>query len=299
MLCMVLRLDPRHPLVWRDPFTIQFGGDEPLVIVHDVDTVIERMLAALTSGISPSGLAMIGGARADSLHEQLAPVLVAQQQRGGTIVIVGRTGVADRVAHVLAAEGIDVKVARDAAAAATAHADFGIAIADFVLDPQVVGLWLRRDIPHIAATIGDSLITIGPVIEPGDGPCLHCLHLWQRDADPSWAAIATQLLGKHAQVSELVATEAAAAIAWVALKRLRGTPIAGNSGVSEQLRVRIDDGHREVRLVAVHPECECQDAISVGAAHPTARSESDSAVAVSHHPVDVLPTRVTIAPAHA
>jgi hypothetical protein len=306
---MVLQLDPRHPLVWRDPFTIQFGADEPVVIVHDVDTVTERMLAALVSGISVSGLTMIGGSKAEPLHELLAPVLVVPPTANSTIVIIGRTGITDRVAHLLATEGLTVQVARDAAAAADAPADLGIAIADFVHDPQVAGVWLRRDIPHVAATIGDSTITIGPVVEPGVGPCLHCVHEWQSDADPAWTAIATQLWGKPAAPSELVAAEAAAAIARVARERLRGAVGNGAAGdgvagareehLGEQLRIRIDDGHREVRRVAVHPQCECHDAISVAAPHQKARRESDSADAVSRHPVDVLPTRVTIAPALA
>jgi hypothetical protein len=296
---MVLRLDPRHPLVWRDPFTIQFGADEPVVIVHDVDTATERMLAALASGISPSGLAMIGGPKAEPLHELLAPVLVVPPPADRTIVIIGRTGITDRVAHLLATEGLTVRVARDAAAAAEEPADLGIAIADFVHDPQVAGVWLRRDIPHLAATVGDSTITIGPVVEPGVGPCLHCVHRWQSDADPAWTAIATQLWGTRAAPSELVVAEAAAAIARVARERLRGAAGALEVHNGEQLRMRIDDGHREVRLVAVHPQCECHDELSVAAPHRSARQESGSADAVSRHPVDVLPTRVTIAPALA
>ena len=57
---MTLRLDPRHPVVWRSPDSIQVGIDRPLVVITAVSDGLERMLAALFVGVPRSGALMIG-----------------------------------------------------------------------------------------------------------------------------------------------------------------------------------------------------------------------------------------------
>ena len=52
---MVLRLDPQLPVVWRTPTSIQFGVTRPSVVLHDLDLAGEKMIAALTAGVSRSG----------------------------------------------------------------------------------------------------------------------------------------------------------------------------------------------------------------------------------------------------
>ena len=79
---MVLKLDSRVPLVWRDPFSLQLGIEPSRVILREVSTADQRMIHALSAGISRSGLAMIarssGAAERDVEHllERLAPVLL-------------------------------------------------------------------------------------------------------------------------------------------------------------------------------------------------------------------------------
>jgi bacteriocin biosynthesis cyclodehydratase domain-containing protein len=295
MLRMVLRIDPRVPLVWRDPTSMQFGVDEPRVILRDLDPTTERMIAALTAGVSPSGLAMIGGAKAGALLDQLAAVLESATPSVARVVIVGRSTVADRLAAVLTTEHCTVERVRDAAAAEDRDADLGIAVGEFVLDPQLHGLWLRRDVPHLPAIVGDLRVSIGPLVEPGSSPCLHCVHLWRRDTDAAWPAIAAQVWGRTAAIGELAATEAAAAIARLAVGRLRNGP-----GTAQRHLIELATGARSVEAVAVHPECECSDDLGGAAELSRAGRRESGLVAVQNRRlVDAPPTKDTAASAPA
>lgn len=62
---MILRLDPRWPLVWRTPTSVQVGIDPPLVILDPISELEERLLAAIAVGVSESGLAMLARGRDD------------------------------------------------------------------------------------------------------------------------------------------------------------------------------------------------------------------------------------------
>jgi hypothetical protein len=79
---MVLKLDSRVPMVWRDPFSLQLGIEPSRVVLREVSTADQRMIHALSAGISRSGLAMIarssGAAEGDveRLLDRLAPVLL-------------------------------------------------------------------------------------------------------------------------------------------------------------------------------------------------------------------------------
>ncbi|WAC52840.1 hypothetical protein [Frigoribacterium sp. SL97] len=47
---MPLVLDPRIPVVWRDPSTLQVGVDRPTLVLSPVSRLDERVVAALASG---------------------------------------------------------------------------------------------------------------------------------------------------------------------------------------------------------------------------------------------------------
>ena len=58
---MVLKVGAGVPLVWRSPSSLQFGVDDPLVVLDDVDAGTERMIAALVPGISRTGFDGLSG----------------------------------------------------------------------------------------------------------------------------------------------------------------------------------------------------------------------------------------------
>ena len=255
---MVLKLDPRYPIVWRSPSSLQVGVDPAIVRLDDVTELQERMLAALAVGVSLPGLAMIAhgsNGERDALVRTLSPVLLHDGQRAAASVALSGAGPAvEAITSALADSGVHLDVAADAAGLADSRPDLAILVHDFVAPPSLHSLWLRRDVPHLPVVFSDGGVTIGPIVEPGSGPCLLCLELHRRDADPAWPAIATQLLGRRATAdSAVLVLEAAAITSRMALDR-----IEGGQGAARSVRVDALTGRRDTVQWQPHPECGCR-----------------------------------------
>jgi bacteriocin biosynthesis cyclodehydratase domain-containing protein len=303
---MVLKLDPRIPVVWRDPSSLQFGISTPTAVILNVSAAEEQLISALSSGISESGLTMVGraagatDAQVASLLDRLSAALLPAPATAGvpTVLIVGSGPTADDLAIDLAVSGARVLVARDSASAADQNCDFAVIVAHYVVPPDLHGMWLRRDIPHLAVIISDTAVTIGPLIEPGVGPCLHCIQRYKSDADAAWPAIATQLLGRRPpSESPLVASEAAAIASRLVSRRLESP--TGGDAVS--LSVDCTSGTVTTRAWTPHPECGC---IIPGGLYPAeasgeARSGTDLPDAAHHVAATRQPTTEQAASSHA
>ena len=272
---MTLRIDPRLPLVWRSPSGVQVGIDPAVLRIDDVTEAQARMLAALAVGTSPSGLLVVAGGRTpdanrqrDELLHLVAPALQpAPPVSRGTVAISGSATLAAAIAGLLADRGVTVLLAADAAELADAadaadladtadsRPDLAIVVGHFVLAPQLHAVWLRRDIPHLPVVVGDTATVVGPLVEPGKGPCLLCLELHHRDADWAWPAIATQLLGRRSGIeTAILVAETAAAAARMAIDRLQ-RPTGGRA--AESVRIDAATGEKLWRGWQVHPECGC------------------------------------------
>ena len=276
---MILRLDPRLPLVWRSPSSVQLGVDPPVVVLEEVTEIQERILAALAVGVSEPGVTMIAQGhldQRDDLLGRLAPALgvatalgaggAAGSAAGGasgraepasapTVAISGDGSAVSAIADALAASGARVLMATHAADLADSAPDVAIVTAHHVLAPALHALWLRRDVPHLPVVFSDIAVLIGPMVEPGVGPCLLCLELHRRDADPAWPAIATQLLGRSSRlVAPALMLEAAAAACRATLGRLA----AGADTAFTSTRIDGDTGQRREFEVQPHPECGCR-----------------------------------------
>ncbi|MCU1514442.1 MAG: hypothetical protein JWO10_1532 [Microbacteriaceae bacterium] len=252
---MVLRIDPSIPLVWRTPNSLQLGIDAPAVVLDRVSTAQEHILAALMAGISRSGIEMIArtahaapGELQDLLCE-LEPALDGTgSSMGAAAVHLPTSGETSfRLQSLLQAEGVGI--------VKESEARFAVIAAHYVLAPEQHGRWLRRDVPHLPVIYGDSIVRIGPFIEPGTGPCLFCLELHHTDSDAAWPAIASQLWGRQSPIeTPLVCGEVAAIITRLILARLRHGP----SERHESIELDAVTGDRTVKTWAVHPECGCQ-----------------------------------------
>ena len=287
---MILKLDPRLPLVWRNPTSVQLGIDPPVLVIENVTPAHERLIAALVPGVSDAGLGVVvpGGATAVAeLLAQLEPGLRVERAESATAPLIALSGVGPlvgEVARVLAGSGIRTVIADDAAHLVDSAPDLAIAVGHYVLPPALHALWLRRDVPHLPVVFSDGSATVGPMVEPGSGPCLLCLELHHRDADEAWPAMATQLLGRHASgESALLLAEVAAVVARIVLDRTRE-----DARPSESLRIDAVTGERTIRQCWPHPDCGCHGiAHLVGepaAANP-GRAETGWAVAARRAPV--------------
>lgn len=271
MLCMALTLDPRYPLVWRTPTSLQLGVAAPPVVIDPVTTAVERMLDALTHGVTRAGLGMIGrnaGAtddQVDAFVTAVRPALLAPARRAPTVLVAGSGVTADRVARGLAGAG--ARVVATSGGSAAVHAaeqepcDLAVVVAHFVIEPRLHGAWLRRDIPHLPVVLEDTAVAVGPFIEPGAGPCLYCLLRERTDVDPAWPAIASQLWGAHSGAeTPLLAGEIAAMVTRMVLARWADG--AANAHSTLQLDVATGAVRRVPR--SIHPACVCSS-LAVGA----------------------------------
>lgn len=259
---MVLRLDPRLPLVWRTPTSLQIGVSRAVVTIDNVSVATERMLAALAGGVPSAGLTMIGrsaGLRSDDIDVFLTLVEPALLRETATaaqrvVVVTGEGPTAEAVTRLLAAEGVAVRIARTAAAAELESCDLAVAVGHFVLEPALHGLWLRRDIPHLPVVIGDAGVAIGALVDPGRTACLYCVQRHATEADPAWPAMASQLWGRTAAAdSALLASEAAA----IATRIVVGWFALGAGATSSRIALDAATGATTSTPVTPHPACGC------------------------------------------
>lgn len=274
---MTLRLDPRYPLVWRSPTSLQLGIDEPRARLDHVTVAEERLLAALAVGSTATGIGVIGAnsgltkAQIAAFQTTVRPALETGDNcpvNPHTVVISGTGPTADRLAWRLTEAGFDPRptgVRPDDAVAAPRlrSAALAVVVGHYVFDPEFYGLWLRRDIPHLPIVFGDTGVRIGPLVEPGTSPCLYCLDRHRTDADQAWPAIASQLWGLLSTAeTPFLASEAATVAARLILDRLAGraVPVATSTTIDAATGEQSRQGH------VAHPDCGC--AGIVGLAEP-------------------------------
>jgi bacteriocin biosynthesis cyclodehydratase domain-containing protein len=280
---MILRLDPRYPLVWRSPDTIQLGIDRPLAIVPGVTAPLENVIAALRVGVPWSGALMLGrqsgatDAATEALLQALGPALVGQGARPAALgadrpatatrYAPGRDGTdadgpqpvvqvdgagptAERIRRLLSELGITIE---PSAPAEGSQVQLAVIVEHFVFAPERHNRWLRRDVPHLPVLFGDAEARIGPLVEPGAGPCLTCLELERVDADPAWPAIASQLLRRTAPTETTrLGIQVAATVAGIVHERLFA---ASNEFAAASLA--IDAASLSVRRRAHRPHERC------------------------------------------
>ena len=246
---MVLRLVPDLPLLWRTPSSVQFGS-EPVVVLEDVSEGEDRLLATLAAGISETGFAMLARSlgvspeASEALLTAVAPILVTGAAEAlPSAAVLGDSALARAVAGLLASRGV---------LGAPDEAALVVLVADWVVAPADHTRWLNRDVPHLPVVVSERSVEVGPLVEPGLGPCLYCVHLARTDADAAWPAVATQLLGRAPrELGALEVAETASFVARRVLERLAEGPGAARSW-------RFDAGGGvSARTWGRHPGCRC------------------------------------------
>ena len=267
---MTTRLDPRRPLLWRTPHSLQIGVDDA-VVLDSVMTDTEQVVSALRAGFPASVGRRLAGAfgvpevEVERVFTALEPVIdhgtrADPPRRPHRVVVAGASPSADQLRRLLADQPvIDLAEAGpvdDAPEASPHPVDIAILFADFVLPPSRYARWLRDDVPHLPIVFGDRYVRIGPFVTPGAGPCLHCVELHRADDDPAWPAVASQLLGHRSPLDTLlVRSEVATRVARLVLRRIEAAqPILVNT----QLVIDAASGGVRRRVVREHSRCACR-----------------------------------------
>lgn len=258
---MVLKLDPAVPLVWRTPRSLQFGIEHPLVTIDDVTTADERIIVALQNGVPRAVLDRIaasagaGTAAVDAIIEALSPALVDTTATGTERHITVRIDDAGPTATRLEAHlrEVDVEVLPPRSGQ---RPGLVVLIASHVIPPRHYAPWLRHDVPHLPVVFGDQHITVGPLVVPGESACLYCIDLGRADADPAWAAIATQLAMRPRQPETPLGSILAATAALGLLTGWRRD--SASATAARSIEISPVDGGIRVRRHEPHPDCGCR-----------------------------------------
>lgn len=256
---MVLQLLAETPMVWRTPTSVQFGVDAP-VVVDEVGPGTERLLAALRSGVSPSGYAMLARDAgvtppdADALLDRLAPVLTptltpasADGAAGHAALVTGSGPFAETLAALLSDDGLLARPDERSPALVAL-------VSDWVVPPDDAAHWLRRDVPHLPVVATDRSVSIGPFVEPGRGPCVYCVQLARTDTDAAWPAVATQLWGRPGAAHPRIMVMT---VATFAARRIATRLADGPSDAPTAWRVSDRGAAISAATTRLHPRCSC------------------------------------------
>lgn len=258
---------------------MQLGVDVPICTIPGATQATQRMLAALAVGVPRSGLSLIGTeagateAEVRSLLEAIRPALLPeskQSKQRPRVAVDGMGRAAVLLRELIPENGMELvtpvqqthhteqgqhtELRRRAEGQAV---DAAVIIARFAITPAQHGAWLRRDIPHLPIVFGDSAVRLGPFVEPGWGPCLHCVELEHVDADAAWTAMATQLAGKNAAAeTALSCLDIASRAIRMLTGRLTRQPSVRNATTS--ILVDEETGAVTARSHRPHERCGCQ-----------------------------------------
>jgi bacteriocin biosynthesis cyclodehydratase domain-containing protein len=260
---MALRLNPRYPLVWRTPNCVQLGIDQAIVTIDGLSVAHEAVLSALIVGVHRSGAMLLGTtagasiAQIEHLLDLLEPALLfvaddappVPAPSPHTVHVDGVGPTAHRLRTLLANLGIDEP-------SPGTEPELAVIVGHYVLYPERHGHWLRRDIPHLPVIFSDSTVRVGPLVEPGLGPCLTCLELAHVDDDPAWPAMACQLAPRQApSETPRLSFEVAARVAGLVQDRLE----TGRSTLfTRSLRLDAQQGTITRCVHRLHERCGCQ-----------------------------------------
>lgn len=269
----MLRLDPAYPPVWRDERTLQFGA-EPRVVIGEAEPWHEWLVHALRSGVSANDAMSLGSSQgADrsavaAMLERLAPVLCSD----APLTRVG-FDVSDAIDGAVAVAVIrlldtSVELVTDPDERCTV-----ILLESFVADPGRYRGHLRDERPHLPVTLAGDQVHVGPLVTPGDGPCLACEAAHRRDADAAWPSIAAQLMSQPAP--PVPAALLGEAVAYAARLLTGQLP---PSAARRRMTFAASSPRRRSVWPAVHPACAC-------------RSLAESETAVASAAPTAMPTR--------
>jgi len=128
-------------------------------------------------------------------------------------------------------------------------------VADYLVHPRWADQLLRDSIRHCSVIFSDQTITVGPVITPGQTPCLTCAELHRRDNTVGWLEVSSQLWGKESPLHTPDSIGMAWALLWVLVNP------GGISGVTTGFTrgvFRADNKSVAWQKVDFHPRCGCR-----------------------------------------
>jgi bacteriocin biosynthesis cyclodehydratase domain-containing protein len=184
------------------------------------------------------------------VHADLSGAVLASELPGGPLLAsdVGRPR-AEAIAAAVsrAAPETGTRTIRRGAASLVVQLGYGEPAA------LLAAAHARRRQAHLAVAIRDGSAVVGPLVRPGNGPCLNCVELHRQDRDP----------GRPASTSPHPATAEPCAVA--TLLATTGYAVAEalaflDGGIPATLGASVEitaPGRTRRRTWAPHPDCRC------------------------------------------
>lgn len=278
-----------EPAILRDAAQLAISEDDATAILHQLR---HAGLVVDAHTLCPAGTRGLAQSTRRRLEHEAAALLLRRDRRGdaaGTpaarlgrrlsaqIVVAGCSQLAVPIASALAAACVgqlntevfrpaddlsppaaDVvrSVAPDVNLAPIARGRANFAVLVGLAAPAALTALSYRRTAHLAVTIRDATVVVGPLVRPGVSPCLNCLDLHRLDRDPAWRVIAPQLHGGGHVMDPLAFTTALAGAAFAAAEVL--THIDGGTPQTLGTTVEIAGPADTIRRSwSRHPACGC------------------------------------------
>ncbi len=124
-----------------------------------------------------------------------------------------------------------------------------------LINPQVTDAFIQERHPHLLVWSEEVDVCVGPLVEPGCGPCAGCLFNTHLESDPAWRYLVPQAINAPPvpplrETRELAASLAARAV----IGYLEGM---GNSLATLTWRIPPLPHTPTLTQAAVHPQCGC------------------------------------------
>ncbi|MFI7588335.1 hypothetical protein ACIB24_14795 [Spongisporangium articulatum] len=187
---------------------------------------------------------------------------------GLRVEVRGRGQLVDDVLRTLSGAGIGtVERVRGRAHLGLNRPDLVVLVEPGVADAPATDVLVSADVAHLSVVVREAEVLVGPLVVPGDGPCLRCLDLHRTDRDGVWPRTVEQLLAERSRrpaawcVEETALSTLGAGLAAVqVLTFLDGRALDGVGPPAARgatLEVTLPDGLAARRPWGVHPRCGC------------------------------------------
>lgn len=136
--------------------------------------------------------------------------------------------------------------------------DLVVLVEHHVADPVRHRDLLTDDVPHLSVLLREASVLVGPLVRPGDGPCLRCVELHRADRDDRWPAVAAQLVAaRPAVIGGEEVTLAAVGAGLAAAQSLAYLDRRGPAPTGVALELRVPDVVPRLLTWSPHPACGC------------------------------------------
>jgi hypothetical protein len=137
-------------------------------------------------------------------------------------------------------------------------------------DPEIASALVRDRIPHLAASAGEAIGVVGPLVVAGQSACLRCLDLARSDRDPAWPLILAQLAGQQPDPLACDAPLAAAVAALAAAQALAfiDRPAEAGATMNGTLELVLPAWQWRRRTWPPHRDCDCGGRYAPGPTPP-------------------------------